>query len=273
MAALCEELSREQILQAIRERRVYALTGDRIEVEFSVDGSTMGSTIDAGGTVEVAYSVRGRDELDMVEVVQDGRTVHRSYPAPTADAADSPIGVLQLRLEGGWGPWGALALDRITDWAFDVQLDGARLKRYFPCLQSMPFDESRRHRFERDGEQRLSVVSYSARHNAYRENPNQSVVLEIEGDAAATLTVDMRAPEAARTTATLAQLFDGSLHRFTGPFPNEAWQWHRVVPLAASSLSDRVVLPVPATRSHVYLRVRQKNGHMAWVSPVFVNHR
>jgi hypothetical protein len=137
----------------------------------------------------------------------------------------------------------------------------------------MPFDETRRHRFTRDGEHRLSVVSYTARQNAYRENPNQSVVIEIEGDAAATLAIDMHTPVATRTETTLAQLFDGSLHRFSGPFPNEAWQWHRVVPLAASSLADRVVLPVPASRSHVYLRVRQKNGHMAWVSPVFVNFR
>ena len=273
MAVRCADLSRERILEAIRARRTYALTGDRIEVDFSVDGAAMGSTIEAGSSVEVAYDVRGRDELDMVEVVQDGVTVHRSFPAPAADPAQALAGPLQFRLEWGWGPWGALALDRVTDWDFDVQLDGARLTRFFPCLQSMPFDEVRRHRFTADGEQRLSVVSYTARQGAYRENPNQSVVIELRGDAAATLTVDMRAPTASRSTTTLGQLIDGSLHRFTGPFPQEAWQWHRAVPLAASALRDRVVLPVPASRSHIYLRVRQKNGHMAWVSPVFVNFR
>ena len=39
--------------------------------------------------------------------------------------------------------------------------------------------------------------------------------------------------------------------------------------LLASLLAFRE--PVPATRSHVYLRVRQKNGHMAWASPIFLS--
>ncbi len=273
MAALCEDLSREHILEAIRARRVYALTGDRIEVDFEVDGQPMGATIDAGASIEVSYSVRGRDELDMVEVVQDGITVHRSFPAVAAGDAQALTRPVQARLEWGWGPWGALALDRIADWVFDLRVQGGRILRVFPCLQSMPFDEERRHRFVRDGDDRLSVVSYTSRHGAYRENPNQSVVIELAGSAATTLTVDMQQPAPVHHTTTLGRLLDGSQSDFTGPFPCESWQWHRVVPLSSSTLTDRVVLTVPATRSHVYLRVRQKNGHMAWVSPVFVNHR
>ena len=273
MAALCEDLSRERILEAIRARRVYALTGDRIEVSFTVEGSPMGASIEAGRQAEVAYTVAGRDELDVVEVIQDGVVVHRSYPrqaTPASEAFEQPV---QLRLEWGWGPWGALALDRITDWRMGVALERGAIRRVFPCLQSMPFDEQRRHRFQREGERRLEITSYTARQDAYRENPNQSVVLEVAADAACGVTVDMDAPVPMSGKATLGELFDGSRHWFTGPFPKEAIQWHRVVPLASSSLTDRVSLPVPDGRSNVYLRVRQRNGHMAWVSPVFINYR
>lgn len=273
MAAICEDLSRPAILEAIRARRVYALTGDRIEVTFSVDGAPMGATISAGSQVEVAYSVCGRDELDVVEVVQDGTIVHRSF-AREAGARDEALAApLQLRLEWGWGPWGALALNRITDWQMRLAVHGGRIQRFFPCLQSMPFDETRRHRFDQTGEDELSVLSYTARQNAYRENPNQSVVLEIAGDAKSRLTLDLQQPVRMSSTTSLDDLLDGSRHLFTGPFPQEAYQWHRIVPLAASRLADRVVLAVPAARSNIYLRVRQKNGHMAWVSPVFVNYR
>jgi hypothetical protein len=71
---------------------------------------------------------------------------------------------------------------------------------------------------------------------------------------------------------TLGELLQGSVNRFTGQFPKEGWQWHRLVPLAASSLVGQAELEVSG-RSHVYLRARQKNGHMAWASPVFVNYR
>ena len=271
MGALVGEFTRAGILEAIRARRTYALTGDRIELEFTVDGAPMGSSTEAGRRAEVAFEVRGRDELDVVEIVQDGRIVHRAHAEDAPPDFSRPV---QLRLEWGWGPWGALALDRICDWAMQVRLSRGRIARFFPCLASMPFDEQRRHRFERRGDAGLAIRSYTARRNAYRENPNQSVVLELETDAQASLELTLTEPVAQSAAATLADLARGSLNRFTGPFPKEGWQWHRIVPPAASSVAGRCTLEVPAGRSsYVYLRARQKNGHMAWASPVFLNYR
>jgi hypothetical protein len=268
MAALVSDFSRAGIFEAIRARRTYALTGDRIEVDFTVEGAPMGASLEAGARVEAKFAVRGRDELDVVEVIQDGRVAHRAFPSEQSDFR-KPV---QVRLEWGWGPWGALALDRVCDWEMDLSVEGGRLARYFPCLQSMPFDEKRRHRFERKGEG-LAIRSYTARQNAYRENPNQSVVLEVEGDANTVLKLAMVSPVKEESRNTLGELARGSVNRFTGPFPKEAWQWHRLVPLGASSLEGRCSLAVPASRSHVYLRARQKNGHLAWASPVFINYR
>ncbi len=273
MAALVHEFSREAILEAIRARRTYALTGDRIEVDFTVDGAPMGAQIDAGRQVEARFRVSGRDELDVVEVVQDGRIVHRAHAAQQLDADDAYAQPVQLRLEWGWGPWGALALERVCDWAMTVRVRDGRIARFFPCLQSMPYDEHRRHRFATEGDAALSIRSYTARHQAYRENPNQSVVLEIEGSAATTLDLALTQPVEQSTRCTLGELLQGSVNRFTGEFPKEAYQWHRLVPRAASSLEGRCVLDVPPRRSHVYLRVRQRNGHLAWASPVFVDPR
>ncbi|MGQ0546163.1 MAG: hypothetical protein ACT4P3_12640 [Betaproteobacteria bacterium] len=270
MAALVSDFTREHIFEAIRARRTYALTGDRIELDFSVEGAPMGATIDAGGRAQVSFAVRARDELDVVEVIQDGRVMQRFFPEGEG-FFENPI---QVRLEWGWGPWGALALDRVCDWEMEVAVEGGRLARFFPCLQSMPFDEKRRHRFERKGDHGLTIRSYSARQNAYRENPNQSVVLEIEGDAKTELVLSLEKPCIQKSRNALAELARGSVNRFTGPFPKEAWQWHRLVPLEASSLAGRCTLEVPAgRRSYAYLRARQKNGHIAWASPLFMNYR
>lgn len=273
MAALVTDFSREGIFEAIRARRTYALTGDRIELEFSVEGQPMGATIAAGNRTEVAFAVHGRDELDVVEVIQDGRVVHRAYAKEEVDAAASFDAPIQVRLEWGWGPWGALALDRVCDWAIQVDVDQGRIARFFPCLQSMPFDEQRRHRFQEHGDKGLSIRSYTARQNAYRENPNQSVVLEIEGGPDTVLRLALTEPVEQKSAQSLAQLARGSANLFTGPFPKEGYQFHRLVARAASSLSGSCTLDVPQGRSHVYLRVRQKNGHVAWGSPVFMNWR
>jgi hypothetical protein len=270
MAALVTDFTREGIFEAIRARRTYALTGDRIELDFTVEGRPMGATLDAGNRVEARFSVKGRDELDVVEIIQDGRIVHRAFPREEENVFEKPV---QVRLEWGWGPWGALALDRICDWAMDVRLRGGRIARVFPCLQSMPFDEQRRHRFARDGETGLSIRSYTGRKNAYRENPNQSVVLELEAGADAVLSLSLKEPVIQANESRLGDLLRGSVNLFTGPFPKEGYQWHRVVPRSASSLEGRCTLELPKGRSHIYLRARQKNGHVAWASPVFLNWR
>jgi hypothetical protein len=273
MGALIIDFTRDGIFEAIRARRTYALTGDRIELEYTVEGAPMGASIDAGGKAEVSFAVRGRDELDVVEIVQDGRIVQRFFSQeflPEKSVYEHPV---QIRLEWGWGPWGALALDRVCDWAMQVNVQGGRIARFFPCLQSMPFDEKRRHRFERQGEAGLAIRSYTARQNAYRENPNQSVVLEIDGGVDTVLELSLAEPVEQRSRHALDELRLRSVNRFTGPFPREAWQWHRLVPLGSSSLEGRCTLDVPAgRRSYAYLRARQKNGHIAWGSPVFLNY-
>jgi hypothetical protein len=266
-----EDLSRAAIMTAIRQRRTYALTGDRIAVWFDVDGAPMGSTIDANGAHECRFTVHGRDEMEVVELIQDGRVVHRAYPAdPLAGfVPDEPF---QIRLEWGWGPWGDLALERVCDWDFDIALSGGRILNAWPCLRSGPFDEDRRHRIERTGEGALSVRSYSSRAGAYRQNPNHSLVLEVAGAADMRFDVAMRGPTQDSTSHALADLARGSATRFTGPFPGESWQWHRLVPRSGSVVDGRHTLTVPRDRAgYVYLRARQANGQLAWASPVFFN--
>ena len=273
MAVLAADLTRAAILEAIRARRTYALTGDRIEVDFAVEGATMGASIGAGREVEVSFAVRGRDELDIVEIIQDGRVVHRAFAEEQTSMAVAFAQPIQLRLEWGWGPWGALALERVCDWAMEIKLTGGRIERYFPCLQSMPFDEQRRHRFERRGGAALQIGSYTSRRNAYRENPNQSVVLELVARPEDSVELALSAPVTQVSKTRLADLYQGSHNLQSGPFPGERYQWHRLVPRACASLEGRCSLAVPDGRSHVYLRARQKNGHMAWTSPVFLNYR
>jgi len=164
-------------------------------------------------------------------------------------------------------------MDRITDWALDLTVANGKIERFFPCLSSGPFDEDRRHRFSIDGNDRLAIQSYSSRSGAFRENPNQSVVLEVAGGPDTTFSLEMTNPAKMVTSAKAADLFGGSVITHVGGYPSESYLWHRILPAAAASVEDKCTLAVPKAGSNVYLRVKQKNGHMAWGSPVFVNYR
>ena len=272
MGALVTELTRSDIISAIRKRRTYALTGDRIELCFTANGSVMGSDIRAGDKVDIEYEVIARDEIEVVEVVHDGRVAHRSFATEGTNMADAFSEPFQMRLEWGWGPWGSLGIDRIADWDLSVTIIDGRLIQYQPCLSSGPFDEDRRHVFRRFSENGLKIQSYTSRKQAYRENPNQSVVLQLEGGAMTSLEIQVSKPASMTTSSNAADLFLGSKAHHTGEYPAESYLLHRLLPAAATRLEDKCTLRVPEKRSNVYLRVKQKNGHMAWSSPVFINH-
>src|SRR5690606_26453851 len=108
--------------------------------------------------------------------------------------------------------------------------------------------EDRRHSVARTAEGGLSIRSFTSRRGAYRENPNQSVVLEVEGDRETAFMLTLSEPAQQTTRTTVADMLAGSVNLATGPFPKESYQWHRIVPLAASSLRDRQVLRVPEGR-------------------------
>jgi len=228
----------------------------------------MGSDLEARGVVEARFAVEARDAIDVVEIVQDGRVVHRAWP----ENGWSNEGLFQVRIEWGWGPWAAMALDRIADWDFEIRLIDGVIRRAFPCFRSGPFDEDRRHDVSLEDAGLVTVQSYSGRRGAYRGNPNHSVVLSLEANASARLELDIRHPGRASVSISLEDLLGGGRALFTGPYPAECLLIHRPVLSSSSTLNGTVVLETGDRESYVYLRVRQKNGQMAWASPVFMNY-
>lgn len=79
-AVWADELTRESLLAALKERRCYGTTGARIVVRFSIDGRPMGSSVTPSGpTVRAAIEVWGTDEIESVELVTSGRAI-KSLP-------------------------------------------------------------------------------------------------------------------------------------------------------------------------------------------------
>lgn len=266
---IADDLSRKSVFEAIRARRVYGLTGDRIEISFSANGLPMGADLPSEREIDIEYTVRGRDEIEVVELILNGEVVDRRYPD---SRPHEPGHTEQVRIEWGWGPWGDLALERIADWEFDLSLTEGRIIRAFPCWQSGPFAEDRRHTARRHSDSAYSVSSYTSRKGAYRQNPNQSIVLEIEAAEKADLQIALRQPARSEHSFSVPSLRDESAFVPTGPFPKESMLVHRSAPDSATVLAERVVLKAPPGRSsYLYLRVRQKNGQLAWTSPVFMD--
>ncbi len=79
MAALMKELNRKQLIYALRNRKTYATTSDRILVDFSVSGLAMGK-IGKADDVFLKAIIHGCDRIRKIEVIKDGKIVHTERP-------------------------------------------------------------------------------------------------------------------------------------------------------------------------------------------------
>lgn len=104
-AVYAEELTREAIFTALRERRCYATTGERIGLEFAVNGVLMGGTVKLPSGTEarelvIRVRVWGTAPLMAVEIVKNNEVVHTHSPGepdtaftwsdPTCQPTDPP---------------------------------------------------------------------------------------------------------------------------------------------------------------------------------------
>lgn len=71
-AIVCDSLDRESIIQAMKARRCYAVTGAKVSIDFRVNDAVMGSEIRAKGSKRIAFRVRAPSLIDRITVVRNG---------------------------------------------------------------------------------------------------------------------------------------------------------------------------------------------------------
>jgi len=276
-AILAAERTREAVFEALRARRCYGVTGDRIRLAFHINGQAMGSELPAQRERRIEVAVDAPDELDRVEVLRNNRVIRRWFPDDAPATAADLSEPVRCRVEFGWGPWTDLDLGRVADWRITARVEGGRLLDVQPCFQSGPFDEERRNRILERSDAHCVWVSYTSRREAFDGIPTNAVILTLSGTPEARLALDIEQPAAGTVSAALGDLLVRNTIHFTGPFPAESLTIHRLVPQrraeARVAFDDRTSAPEPgsAKRTDCYtVRVTESNGQTAWSSPIWV---
>lgn len=267
-------LSREAIMEALRNRRTYAVTGDRIELDFTCNGRPMGSSLPFAQRRRLAVAVKGWGQIDRVEVLKNNRVIHRDFPAdrvPGAARWDRPV---VLRFEYGWGPWAALGWGGTADWRFRIEIEGGRIEALQTCFAPGPLDERRRDRVVSREASAVEVESFTALKQQVDDFAQKAIVLRVMGGPNTRVRVACEKPRRCELTQTLAQLERSSETLYTGDFPLESAMLNRVAfadhAQTAFTVDDE---DGGAAVNWYYARVFQANGQMAWSSPIWVEKR
>jgi len=271
VAVYAEALTRESITEALKARRTYGVSADRIELDFRLNGHWMGETIPATAARKMRVKVQGKDIIDRVEVLRNNKVIYRNHPIDRMRDQQSWKQPILCRIEFGWGPWGDLNMARICDWRFKVNVNDGTIVSSTPCFQSGPFDEERRNRLAMIDEKTCEVVSYTSRLQAYEERATNSIILGILGSPDTTLEIAVTQPSNVTTTKSLRQLAKSSDAIFTGPFTSESILLHRAVFVQNYSTEFEIVDERETEKTDwYYARVVQSNGSLAWSSPIWL---
>jgi len=267
-----DALTREGVFEALRARRTFAVTGDRIALDFRVNGQPMGAVLPATARREITVEATGWDEIDRIELIKNNRVIARSFPVDERFASPPWDRPMLCRVEFGWGPWGDLNMARVCDWDFRVEVEGGEIVDTQGCFRSGPFDERRRNRVERSSPNALRIRSYTSRKRPLGDLVTNAIVLKLRGGPETKLRLRLTQPTAKTFEAQLGKLAASSRIEFTGIFQSESMLIHRLVfaPHYEARLKHTDGPDESESADWYYARVVQSNGDLAWCSPVWV---
>ena len=271
VAVYADSLNRESVMEAVKARRTYGVSADRIELDFRLNGHWMGQEIPYTPNRKIRVKVKGKDVVKCVEVLRNNQVIYRDFPIDRPIRLRSWDRPVLCRVEFGWGPWADLNMARICDWKFDLRISGGKILSATPCFQSGPFDENRRNKVTMLNDKHCRVSSYTSRKQAFAEMANNSVILEIQGSPQTRLTMEISQPTKLSITKSLAELARLNHIDFTGPFTSESLLLHR--PVFADNYETEFEFTDKSNSGKTdwyYVRVTQTNGSLAWSSPIWV---
>ena len=240
------ELTRRGLWQALKARRCYGTTGQRIPVNVNADGHPMGSDLKTSDPPEIAVDVIGTAPIESVEVFRGLKLVY-SFPKTIPRARD--------RIRIAWSGQRIRARNRLVRWDGRLSLDRGRIL------------EAEGYAFDSASEGIQAVSDHSVTWKSVTTGDADGIILTL--DAPPQATIDFRTDIVSRSV-TLQEIAGGPVRVPAGGIdiavvfeqaPNGSGH-------EASFTCRESELPGGC---HPYwVRVTQTDGAKAWTSPIYV---
>ena len=273
-ALYAPELTRQAVWDALRSRRCYALTGDRIALDFRIDDAPMGAEIRAPGKRSIAIDVRGCDALDRIEIVKNNRPLKRLFGPPPPAAMPQRLKA-KVRVEWGWG-----SKDDTVRWDGQVKLSEGDLLSIEPCFTGdtvlapradgggVGSDEEPLHGIIDADQQQVVWFSHTKGNIHPYMRGTCALILELEMPLGGRLDFVVNGH---RFEYQIEQLLEGSRSLYMKGLVSEAVLVHRAV--LEEQLHSALLFEDDGPEQETdfyYARVAQENGQWAWSSPIWV---
>lgn len=281
--------TRSAIWEAIRARRTYAVTGDRINLDFAIHDAPMGSVIETHSEVEADVKVIGSGAIERIEMLRGAQVIDTYIPRITTPR--DPPTRFKVFVEAGWGPaaHNGFRLPGATwAWNGELRVRAGRIVGVEKCF-SLPGQRI----VACDDSYCAWIWKTAVRDTRQPFGMRQGLVFELEGSALTEL--EWRIEQTRVTTLMGALMGEAVVLPLLGEVTNLAQEQFGVSegeiknPDAYYQNARKIVIhpAIPQeqyntayTFRHLelspgmnpfYVRVTQRNGQMAWSSPIWVD--
>ena len=290
MGVWAKDLTRESLWEAMLAKRVYGVTGDRIQLQYSANGESMGSTINTDdSTLQHKINIEGSDSIHRVELYRNNLLVNDyTHTGKWERSEPEQIVELKFRLELGWGPDTRVFHD-ITSrtWEGSLKVDGEILgaeKCWTATGQSL----------ELEGDTcNFKMISHKTTQTGKWMGPspieNQAVIFNLKVNIDSHIETCINGKKYSVAVRDLLQAsklfglveeavelvserFDVNSHYRNDPFWHNAYKikFHQAVP--AQSYKVDLTFDVNREKDNDFYSVKifQTNGCQAWSSPIWI---
>ena len=281
MAVYAESLTRESLWKAFQSRRTYAVTGDRIKLKFGLtNGLFMGDEAKVTPPYKFYVCAEGSSAIDRIDLVKNNQLinsyVHFDKPFTTKDKVR-----FKIRMEFGWGPEDYLN-KQWNEWQgrfkinsgeiIDLESAYTWLGQKTECINEQEYNWNLKTK-AREHSQHLTFTV---------EAPLGAVInIECNGETTEfSVKKSLKYPIVIAYTeqakATIKEQFGLEPDQIENPdhFYHHAFKLkiHRSVIEQDYQVKTEFIDQYAKGANWYYVRVYQRNGQMAWSSPIWLSN-
>ncbi len=269
--ALAPSLKREEIWNALQNRHVGCVTGDKIKIDFRINDAIMGE-VTKGNNRRIYVNVEGENSIDYVDIIKNGQCIARMNGPLLPQVPKEDTVRCKIKVEFGWN-----REEEYVHWDGKLSIDQGTINEVTPCFRGAAYTapqpgeiafKTRVNRILGSTEKEVELDIYSTKNPNTTTPAMQGVIIDVTMPKSGNLTADFNGK---KFTHSLAELLQGSKAHFMIGWLSEAISFHRAIPESAFEI-EHYMEDNAAERDtdYYYVRVRQRNQQWAWSSPIWV---
>jgi len=288
MCALATSNSKKDIWDALLNSRVYGTTGSRIEVDYYIDNQPMGSILNTNkNEVDLSLKVKGNDKIDRVEILMNNQLYKMIIPKSKKNN-DSDIR-FKFKVEFGWGPDVRIFKDLLSkNWKGKLKIENGKLLSVEKCFNNYGQKVIRMD----DDECEFDLTTYqgniSDKWMANTVASNEALIFEIESKLSSDIILYADDKEyklsvedilndsylfADKDAASklIEERYGKVEHYRDDPFWHNSYKIKFYQGCLENDYTMNVIDKIEVKNNcQIRLRIHQRNGDIAFVSPIFI---